>query len=102
MSSAAHRRLCAALLRHVPSAHVIEARERPWASVTFAGARHWLTLLVPAAYGANIAQDLPEADLPLVGHIVADLAVIRQTPKAGGIALVLEALTVEASTSSSG
>lgn len=97
MSSAAHRRLCPALLRHVPSARLIEARERPWASITFAGARHWLTVLVPSDLAAEIVRDLPEADLRLVGHIVADLAIMRQTPQAGSIALVLEALTVEAS-----
>ena len=97
MSSAAHRRLCAALLRHIPAARLVKARERPWASITFAGARHWLTVLVPSDLAAEIVRDLPEADLPLVGHIVADLAIMRQTPQSGSIALVLEALTVEAS-----
>jgi hypothetical protein len=53
--------------------------------------------LVPSDLAAEIVRDLPEADLPLVGHIVADLAIMRQTPQAGSIALVLEALTVEAS-----
>lgn len=96
MSSAAHHRLCSALRRHVPEVRIIAARERPWASITFAGARHWLTLVVPREDAAAIRRDLPEADLPVRGHIVADLAVVDQAPHPHGCALFLEALTVEA------
>lgn len=96
MSRSAHHRLCAALLRYAPSLTLLEARERPWASVTFSGARHWLLLRVPRDQADRIARDLPEAELPIVGHIVADLAILQQTPEAASVLMSIEALTVEA------
>ena len=95
MSSGAHRKLCTALLRHAPYAVIDAARERPWASITFTGARHWLTLSVPAHLADTVARDLPEAQLPLAGHIVADLVILRKRPQGLSTALEIEALTVE-------
>ncbi|MBU6251658.1 MAG: hypothetical protein KGN98_00520 [Alphaproteobacteria bacterium] len=95
MSSDAHHKLCRALTRYHPGAALISAHERPWASITFEGARHWLEVVIPRAGAATFVRDLPEADLPLCGHIVADLVVVRQRPHPGGIALTIEALTVE-------
>lgn len=96
MSRSAHHRLCAALLRYAPSAILQETRERPWASITFSGARHWILLRVPKEEAERLARDLPEADLPIVGHIVADLVIMNQRPEADSTLLTLEALTVEA------
>lgn len=65
----------------------------PWASATFNGARHRLTLAGDGAPFARWVAGLPEADLPLRGHLVADLVVRRAV--AGDGAVVLEVLTVE-------
>ncbi|MEO9130598.1 MAG: hypothetical protein ABI240_05255 [Sphingomonas sp.] len=67
-----------------------------WASATFTGARHALTL---EADESGTLDDwltaLPETDLPIRGHLVADI-VVTSTRRAGGVATVqLEALTVE-------
>ena len=95
MNSGVHRKLCAALLRHIPNARIEQTRERPWASITFTGARHWLTLIVPTEDAEAVARDLPEANLPLVGHIVADLAIMGKAHQPPCTALEIEALTVE-------
>lgn len=68
-----------------------EADWTRWASATFVGARHRLTVS-----GSGIAFDtwvagLAEAELPLRGHLVADVAVVART----GADVVLEVLTVE-------
>ena len=68
-----------------------EADWTPWASATFVGARHRLTVS-----GSGIAFDawvagLAEAELPLRGHLVADIAVVTRTEDA----VVVEVLTVE-------
>lgn len=67
-----------------------------WASATFTGARHMLTVkAVPCpAFDAWLAA-LPEADLPIRGHLVADLTVLGVTHGSGEAVAKLEALTVE-------
>jgi len=66
-----------------------------WASATFTGARHELTLEAGEsdALDAWLAE-LPEADLPIRGHLVADI-VVTSVGRAEGLATIrLEALTV--------
>jgi hypothetical protein len=55
---------CAVELRH--------ESQTPWASATFTGGQHRITVLGDA--GGWLAA-LPETDLPLVGHFVASCAV---------------------------
>jgi hypothetical protein len=75
---------------------VVAAAWVPWASVTFTGARHRLTLaLAETAAAETWLAALPEADLPLLGHLLADLQVLTTTPRDGRLYAVLEALTVE-------
>lgn len=67
-----------------------------WASATFTGARHLLSLAAPPspALDAWIAS-LPEAELRLRGHLVADL-VVEHVGRAGdAVTVSLEVLTVE-------
>ena len=65
--------------------------ERCWASATFAGIRHRIDLEVgsDAATGDWLAA-LPDAELMLRGHLVADLAVERL-----GAQVRLDILTIE-------
>lgn len=60
-------------------AQVIAQSERAWASITFAGARHGLTLLFAGEEavkaGERFVADLPEHEFTLSGHLVADATV---------------------------
>jgi hypothetical protein len=69
---------------------------RRWASATFVGARHLLTLSATPgpALDAWLAA-LGDTDLRLRGHLVADLAVEHVRRAADQVTVSLEALTVE-------
>ena len=67
-----------------------------WSSATFTGARHLLTL----AGEADPALDdwvagLPEAEITLRGHLVADCVVMRVEKKEGRATIALEVLTLD-------
>lgn len=53
--------------------------EKPWASITFAGTQHQVTLVFTGAEaieaGGRLVSYLPEADLRIPGQLVADAAV---------------------------
>ena len=67
-----------------------------WASATFTGARHELTLEAEESKALDSwLTELPEAELPIRGHLVADI-VASSVRRAEGVATIrLEALTVE-------
>lgn len=94
MTDKTHARLCVLLLRHLAPAELRTARERPWASITFSGARHWLAILVRDADAEHLATSLAEAEFDLPGAFVADIAVTARLPDPGGCVLMIEALTV--------
>ncbi|MFD1036633.1 hypothetical protein ACFQ15_18525 [Sphingomonas hankookensis] len=71
---------------------IVRSSATPWASATFNGARHRLTLIGEGAAFERWVAGLPDADLPLRGHLVADLAVRRN---ATGDGVDVEVLTVE-------
>jgi hypothetical protein len=80
-----------------------EIASRRWASITFTGARHRLSLRL-AGPGARAAADafldeLGEREFELKGHVVADIALKDKVVEEGeeAVRLTLEALTVEAS-----
>ena len=60
-------------------ADLISHAERPWASVTFTGMRHTITLHFSGEGGADAADDfiraLPEHEFTVRGQLVADAAV---------------------------
>ena len=72
-----------------------------WASVTFTGARHRLRVTLDGQGAVGSAADfldkLPDLDLPLPGHIVADIALVAEERGDSGrhAVLELEALTIE-------
>jgi len=88
--------LARALQRSEPGISVVRHESTPWASVTFAGARHRLTIEARATpeFEGWLAA-LSEKEFALRGHLVADLAV-RSIERRDGLATAeIEALTVE-------
>jgi len=75
---------------------IIEADLTRWASVTFNGMRHMLTLKGAASPALSrwIAA-LPEAEFALRGHLVADLSVEAVRREGAEATVMLEVLTVE-------
>ena len=86
-------------MNFVGSVSVETLEKTDWASVTFTGARHRLRAVLegPGAVGAaaDFLQEMPELDLPIPGHIVADIALVSEERRKGYACLELEALTVE-------
>ena len=70
---------------------------RRWASATFSGARHHLSFAgSPSVAFETWLALLGDADVPMPGHLVADLTVaaVRRAPER--VEVDLEVLTVEA------
>jgi hypothetical protein len=75
---------------------IVEASWVPWASVTFSGARHRLTVELDASVvGQAWFVALPDLELPIRGHLVADLQVVTVETMDGVLRAAIEALTVE-------
>ena len=68
--------------RKKPICIVEDARSTDWASATFVGATHDFVLRIEGEAGAvaaaiaKIAAELPEYDIALSGHIVAEIVVL--------------------------
>ncbi len=77
---------------------LIAARSVPWSSATFDGARHRLALRLDGADGAvragRLCAALGDAELPMRGAFVADIAVTARLEDSAPI-LAIEALTIE-------
>ncbi len=63
------------------SAQLIDHRERPWASVTFSGARHTVILRYAGWEacddGEALIAALPDHEFTVPGAVVADVTVVR-------------------------
>ena len=61
----------------VGPSHVKMIRERPWASITFSGTRHYVTIRQAVQESATLppsfAEQLSEHEFDLPGHFVADM-----------------------------
>ena len=100
-----HSRLIAQLLELAgANSSVIATSTRSWASATFIGARHRVTMRFANAghdeRATLFGEKLPEADFSIAGHIVADICVDerRADIAAGGhgeTIVTLSALTIE-------
>jgi hypothetical protein len=67
-----------------------------WASATFTGARHMLTLTGTVSPALTRWLDaLPEAEFVLSGHLVADLSVEAVRREGAVVRVMLEILTVK-------
>ena len=73
---------------------------RPWCSATFIGAQHRVVIHLSGddalSHALSLVVTLPEAELVIPGHVVADLTVdsISDTPE-GGALIELAVLTIE-------
>lgn len=67
-----------------------------WASATFSGARHRITLVGRrAAVLDRWVAALPEAEFALRGHLVADIKLVRVRRAGDAVTIAIEVLTVE-------
>ncbi|WP_246027284.1 hypothetical protein [Novosphingobium umbonatum] len=66
-----------------PHAELLSHAERPWASTTFSGARHTVTLMFSGEEGVAAAREfiatLPEHEFTIRGQLVADAGVNEVT-----------------------
>ena len=94
------RALLAQLASRLSPARVtlVEGVSKPWASVTFSGERHELTLLVEGEGAASRCQCLQRTicceEFDLNGNLVADIIMNNLSSDGAAVRLDLEALTV--------
>ena len=98
----AHRLLIRALREKAGGAALATvgaARSEAWASATFRGARHAIALRLSGTdageRAARLARELDGIEFDLPGHLVADIGVTSRDEDGDGVALAIEALTVE-------
>ena len=92
MSRDAHRELLAALADYLGPLDDVVAKTRDWASATFVGMRHELSFTCAAS--ATLIDALPDIDLPMDGHFVADLVLVSSVWDGLLHHVVIEVLTV--------
>ena len=84
-----------------PDAELLSHAERPWASATFSGVRHTITLAFTGRaidQGEDFATALPEHEFAIPGHLVADAAItgmIQQTTPCPRLTLEVQLLLLE-------
>jgi len=80
-------------------ARVTANSSEAWASATFRGARHGLSLHLDGAdadnRAARLAERLGAVEFRLPGHLVADITVTGRSTTPEGAAMEIEALTLE-------
>jgi hypothetical protein len=96
------KQLPAALLQRLNCSHLelLDARHSPWASATFTGCRHEISFLPTGGGQGDTLQAtldrLTDDEIPLRGHIVAEIASRLEHGPNGALVILIEALTVEA------
>ncbi len=83
------RALAADAWPHGVTLALCDAVERPWSSATFTGAWLDLVLAIDGADPAAWLAALPEAELPVPGRLVADLAVVTATATTATLEVLL-------------
>lgn len=86
-----YRALVADAQRYGLTTSLANSDETPWASATFVGMRIVLQVVVAHGEPGSWLAALPEADLPVPGHCVADCAIVRVEPQS----ITLEVLLLE-------
>ena len=95
MTRPAHRALMDALADYLGPLDNVVAKTHDWASATFVGMRHEIAFVCAAS--AVLIDALPDVDLPMDGHFVADLRVVSVAR--GGVShqIEIEVLTIRES-----
>ena len=103
MSSAASGLLRALLARNsVPRDRILltELRSVDWQSLTFIGERHEIEFRIPGPGACEVCErltaDLGDAEFDVPGHVVVDVALMREPTllEDGSLKLQIEALTI--------
>lgn len=90
------RALIDAAAREGCSIQVDAAEAQAWQSATFIGARHTLTVSTEAsAHLSDWLGGIGDADLPLCGHLLADITVASVGTIRGRCRVIIEALTLD-------
>ena len=80
-------------------ARIVSSSSEAWASATFRGARHSLSLHLEgdgtSDRASRLAETLGLAEFCLPGHLVADIALTGRNTDAAGTTIEIEALTLE-------
>ncbi len=95
VEAALGRALVAAAARAGTVIEIARSYSTDWHSATFSGTRHALDIATTAdeAAGAWLAT-LGDLDVPLPGHLLADLSVTQSSAQNGRCRARIEALTV--------
>ena len=92
MSRPADRALIDALIDYLGPLDDVVAKTRDWASATFVGMRH--EILFSCAVSPVLIDALPDVDLPMRGHFVADLLVQSVATEGAVSRVAIEVLTI--------
>lgn len=92
-----HERLIRALIARSGGAAVaIRGARHEWASATFVGMRHALTLALAGDAADRMRDGIAEHQFAIPGHIVADIMIVARRDEGGESEIDIEALTIEA------
>jgi hypothetical protein len=95
MTRDASTRLVRALSVYFGPLSAVDHRTSKWSSATFTGTRHMIWFDITSREGLNdLLQNLPEADLPMPGHFVADIELAERHDRDDGARIGLHALTI--------
>ncbi len=92
MSRDANRALLAALADYLGPLDDVAVRTRDWASATFVGMQHDMTFVCSAS--SALIDALPDVDLPMTGHFVADLRLVAVDHVGDWATVAIEVLTI--------
>lgn len=89
------RALCTTAERARAEIAITEHRATEWHSATFSGMRHEIAVTAPSSAPLDQwLEGLSEAELPVAGHLVADMVVVAVSRGVARTGFRLEALTV--------
>lgn len=91
----AHDLLIRAIRDLAPEAAMATHGSRDWASATFVGMCHRMSLMMDAAEADRLSRLLPDHEFPLRDHFVADILVAGRRVEGCGVRLDIAALTIE-------
>jgi hypothetical protein len=95
MTRDASTRLVRALSVYFGALSAVDHRTSKWSSATFSGTQHVLWFDVESREDlADLLLNLPEAELPMPGHFVADIEVAERHDSGENVRVGLRALTI--------